>query len=259
MAGHTKNPNLSQSASIIGRLYPVLLDNKGNLIDGQHRLEADPAWPKIRISSIKSEEQRILARLISNVCRRSVSAKEKTETLRELGHIYLRKGVPLSELAHELSKRSGMSYRWVMKYAPEELKLRPGIGGPTAHAKSEVASHATEEYRLLEKSSIKIAGISSYSNTSFATITLEKQFFLRLKRASEELGVDVSEIINNAFLLTLQKTERLAMCKKKLDPRHVLEGNLNSNGHKSELSWGQSWGQSIIRMYFVKERGSETR
>jgi len=28
----------------IGQLYPVLVDAEGNVIDGFHRLEADPKW-----------------------------------------------------------------------------------------------------------------------------------------------------------------------------------------------------------------------
>jgi len=246
-----KDPSLSQSASVIGKLYPVLLDKYGNLVDGQHRLEADPSWPKIKIPSIETEEQRILARLVTNVCRRSVSAEEKTRTLRELGHIYLEKGVRLSDLARELSKRTGMSYRWVMKYAPEELKLRPGVGGPISHSKSRVARRATDEHMLLAKTSEKVANISNYSNTSFTNITLEKRFFLRLKHATEELGVEVNELINNGFLLMLQKTERIAKCKTIKDPTHVLAMDLNSDGDISLFSWGQAFSQSMIASHFI--------
>ena len=57
----------------VGKLYPILLDRHGNVIDGRHRLAADESWPKIRLEHIETEEDRLLARLITNVCRGEVS------------------------------------------------------------------------------------------------------------------------------------------------------------------------------------------
>jgi hypothetical protein len=117
----------------VGRLYPVLLDKHGNVIDGEHRLAADPNWPKMRLDHIESEEDRLIARLISNVCRRNVSAAEKSEILQRLGEIYVKEGVkPGTVLARKISKETGMSYRWVMKYLPDNFKERPGVGGPSS-------------------------------------------------------------------------------------------------------------------------------
>jgi hypothetical protein len=85
--------DLRLSSVRVGKLYPVLLDGDGNVIDGQHRLHVDKSWPTVRLEHIKSEEDRLPARLISNVCRRTVSAEEKSEILGRLGEIYLKKGV----------------------------------------------------------------------------------------------------------------------------------------------------------------------
>jgi hypothetical protein len=52
------------SGERVGQLYPVLLDKHGNVVDGLHRLKADPNWPKMRLGSIGSDEQRLVARLI---------------------------------------------------------------------------------------------------------------------------------------------------------------------------------------------------
>jgi hypothetical protein len=137
----------------VGMLYPVLLDKYGNLIDGLHRLKADPTWPLFTLSHIDSDEDRLIARLIVNCCRRSVTAKEKSRMLEDLGELYLKRGVkPGAELAKKISDVTGMSLRWVMMYLPAKFKKRPGVGGPSKTPKlpneMEVARLATDPLEL---------------------------------------------------------------------------------------------------------------
>ena len=100
---------------------------------------------------MESEEHRLLARLISNVCRRKVPSEEKTEMLDSLGQFYLEQGVPHSELVRKIVQNTGMSYRWVMKYASDLLKVRPGLGGPRSQKsayENEVAWRATRQGQI---------------------------------------------------------------------------------------------------------------
>lgn len=206
--------DLKRSALVVGRLYPVLVDKNGIVIDGLHRLKADPSWFKVKVPFVESEEQRLLARLITNICRRNVPSEEKTEMLNELGQIYLEQGVPRRELIRKLVEKTGLSYRWVMKYASNELKLRPGLGGPRRGKQGPefaVARRATPEDNLFLEHSERVVKLVSYSNTSFATMLVEKRFFLRLKQAANDLGVDVDVIINNALLITFQKINQIAL------------------------------------------------
>lgn len=148
--------DLKASSERVGRLYPILLNKHGNVIDGRHRLEADENWPKIRLENVETEEQRLVARLISNVCRRQVPAAEKSEILEKLGEIYLSQGVKPGKIAYKIAVTTGMSYRWVMKYLPDKPKERSGLGGPSKASyldkgkekrqKSKVAHLATGEY-----------------------------------------------------------------------------------------------------------------
>ena len=66
---------LRASSKRVGRLYPILLDRHGNIIDGLHRFEADGNWPMIVLENIETVKEKLVARLISNVCRRHVSAQ----------------------------------------------------------------------------------------------------------------------------------------------------------------------------------------
>jgi hypothetical protein len=98
------------------------LDKHGKVIDGRHRFVADEDCPRIQPEHIVTEKDRLLARLISNVCRRRVSKQEKQEFLEKLGEIYLGEGIKREEIAHNIAEKTGMSYRWVMKHLPNKFR-----------------------------------------------------------------------------------------------------------------------------------------
>jgi hypothetical protein len=110
------------------KALPCAFDKHGKVIDGEHRLVADANWPKMKLEHVESQEDTLMAILISNVCRRNVSATEKSEILQELEEIHVKAGVkPETELARKISEETCMSYRWIMKYLPDNSKERPGL------------------------------------------------------------------------------------------------------------------------------------
>ena len=212
--------DLKHSSKIVGKLYPVLLDADGNIIDGQHRLAADSNWPAVRLSRIRSEREHLLARLISNVCRRTVSPKEKKEMLGRLGAIFLKEGGKPGELAYRLAEETGMSYTWVMKYLPDKYKLRPGLGGPSRVwntdkcqvnlDKGQVTQHVTIDLKkLFLVSEEKPIVVKSYINASFVNLTLEKMIYERYERLARRLGLASEIIISNTMLMTLKEIEKI--------------------------------------------------
>jgi hypothetical protein len=226
MGKETKEPAISllrNSSKRIGRLCPVLLDKEGNVIDGQHRLAADADWPKIRLDHIRSEKERLLARLISNVCRRMVSTSEKRETLERLGRIYIEEGERPGKLAYRIAEETGMSYRWVMKYLPERLKERPGLGGPSLRLVeiykckeknhiSKVGCCATVDLaRLLSKPEKRCVVVKNYTNATFVNLTIEKQLYENFERIADHLGVTAETIISNTLILTLKEIEKMTL------------------------------------------------
>ena len=114
---------LRRTKELFGPLYPVLVAPDGSVIDGLHRLEADPDWPRVTVDWLTNPVDAKALRIIANVVRREVSAEEKAEAL---GALIEMTGWKPKELAEAL----GMSYRWVMKYLPDKYKERPGAGGP---------------------------------------------------------------------------------------------------------------------------------
>ena len=210
--------DLEASCERVGRLYPILLDKHGDIIDSRHRFVVDENWPKMRLKNIETEEQKLVARLVSNVCRRRISAQEKMDMLEKLGQIHVSQGVTVGKIAHKIAEETGMSYRWVMNYLPDKFKARPGLGGPSKALsfdkgkektpKSKVARLATGDDKLLfSDPQEKILTIKNYANTGFVNIVLEKRFYTRVEKIAEDLGAKPDIIINNMLLLTMKKLE----------------------------------------------------
>jgi len=105
---------LKDSSKKIGHLYPVLTDSFGNVIDGFHRLKADPNWPKFKVDRVSDPVQLTIARLIANT-RRDVPPEEKKEGLSQLIKMT---GWGPKQLAENL----GWALRTVYLYLPEEAK-----------------------------------------------------------------------------------------------------------------------------------------
>jgi len=213
--------DLKLSSKRIGKLYPVLLDKDGNIIDGQHRLAADADWPSVKLSHIGSEKERLLARLISNVCRRTVSPQEKRQVLEDLGGVYMKEGEKPGGLAYRIAEDTGMTYRWVMKYLPERMKSRPGLGGPSRVDKLDkskeeldvckVERRSTRLFEsLLSGNQEKVVIVRRYVNANFVSLTIEKRLFESFEKLADQLGVTPQTLINNAMLMVLKEIENVA-------------------------------------------------
>lgn len=183
---------LASSSKHAGRLYPVLVDKYGNIIDGVHRLTVDKNWPKVTVEGVETEEQLLIARLISNVCRRNVPAKEKTEMLGRLGEIYRKEGIKPGEIAYKIAEKTGMSYQWIMKYLPEKFKdpsqsnraksaLRRRAGDPSVQTLLNELLTPPRKNRLLK--------VKKYLNAPFVNVMVEKSFYEEFENISQELGV----------------------------------------------------------------------
>jgi hypothetical protein len=213
--------DLRHSSEKVGRLCPILLDKDGNIIDGQHRLAVDADWPAIRLDHIGSEKERLLARLVSNVCRRTVSSSEKRGILGRLGRIYIEEGEKREKLPDRIAEETGMSYRWVMKYLPQHLKTRAGLGGPSTglwkldkckekYNISKVARCATLDHAmLLSTLQGRSVVVRTYTNASFVNLTLDKRIYEKFETLAGLLGVKAETLIGNVIILTLKELEKI--------------------------------------------------
>jgi hypothetical protein len=200
-------PELKSSSKRIGQLYPVLLDYHGNIIDGQHRYSVDEGWRTIRLEHIRTEKDRLIARIISNTVRRSVPAKEKTELLAKLGEIYLNDGVEPGRIAYKIAEETGMSYTWVTRYLPDKFKncvqSERRAGAVIRRRTGEDPKRCVISFELEEPPQGAVA-IKAYGNTNFVNIMLEKQFYRKLEETAERLEITPDKLIYNAILLLMK-------------------------------------------------------
>jgi hypothetical protein len=122
--------DLAKSGKAIGKLYPILKDKHGNIIDGFHRLEADPEWPSVTVDAIDNPKKLALARLVANACRRGVLNSEM------LDHIsFLMKSEHMT--VKEIATETGIDETTIYPHIPPELK-------PTGEKISQGLKHAYE-------------------------------------------------------------------------------------------------------------------
>ena len=157
---------IARSVGPIGYLYPVLKDAQGNVIDGVHRLGIDPKWPTRTVEEVKDATQLVIARLIANVCRRTVPKEEKTEWLRQIATLT---GWTPRQIADNLP----VSYNWVMKYIPDEFKERPGQG-PTEYPVTRRVTELQKPVARLATQSISCARCGAATNEP---VYLEGKFY----------------------------------------------------------------------------------
>lgn len=206
---------LKISSERIGQLYPILVDYYGNIIDGQHRLEANKNWQKISLSHIKTEKDRLLARIVSNIVRRKVSRREKRKLLDKLGEILLREGVEPGKIAPKIAEETGMSYRWVMKYLPNRFKDR--LQSERASSAAHYAAGVLTELLRPPKRRGSLM-IKNYTNTDFVCLTLEKKFFEEFQRNSLKLEVSPEVSVLKALEEYNEKMRRGIELKTKSKP-----------------------------------------
>lgn len=123
--------DLNESAKGIGQLYPVLVDKKGRVIDGFHRLQADPKWRVQPLDHIDSDEKLLLARCIANWHRRQVSREEKAEWINGLAEIYKKQGLkvsPINEVKAKIMDGTKFAERTISRYLSSEYKAEFSLG-----------------------------------------------------------------------------------------------------------------------------------
>jgi len=107
----------------IGQLYPVLVDAQGNVIDGFHRIEADPKWRTEEHPEIDTEEKLLVARCVANWHRRQVSWEEKEKWINGLARIYKKQGLESSsKLQKKIADVTGLTTRTIRTYLNAKFK-----------------------------------------------------------------------------------------------------------------------------------------
>jgi hypothetical protein len=185
-SAHIMKKELYESSCRIGHLYPVLLDKHGNVLDGNHRLNVDRNWEKIKLNHIDNEKDAILVKIISNNVRRQVTAREKRELLGKLAEIYLTEGIMPGDLMYKIAQETGMSYQWVTKYVPSKFKDR-------THAEN--ASLAPRRGTKTPNFDNIDLSVKLYRNANFVNVVLKKTLFDRIEKVARAADMTAEELL----------------------------------------------------------------
>jgi len=116
---------LRQSKRKLGALSPIILDVKGNIVEGHHRQEADPDWPKVTYKEIRTEEDRILFAIAFNWHRREKSDSWKIKMLTRLAG--------LGHSVDQIAEMTGLNKRTVYRYLPQQFKGKEPVELAESH------------------------------------------------------------------------------------------------------------------------------
>jgi hypothetical protein len=225
-------PELKSSSKRIGQLYPVLVDYHGNIIDGEHRYSVDEGWGTMRLEHIRTEKDRLIARIISNTVRRTVPRKEKTMLLAKLGEIYLNEGVEPGKIAYKIAEKTGMTCRWVTKYIPD--KFKDPLQSKRASSAERCSAEKDPSVRTLLKELLRppqregALEIKKYANTHFVNVVVEKPFYEEFEKTSSKLGVP-TEISMLKALEDYHEKMKKALALKKLEEKAAKQNEKRQN------------------------------
>jgi hypothetical protein len=242
----------SSSETEIGRLTrqygPILLNKEGEMLDGKHRQEADPKWPKIK-TSIAPGLQTFAARLIINTRRRVSDANDYNEFAEWLVQnepgdkpYRVKSGISIAE---RISQVTGIADRTIRENLAEKFK---GPTGPMAD--TAISLGIGEQVRVPKQLASEVRALVNEVRTAAnESPSLMKEILRtaksRLKDHTEELNtaaklsVELRSLVETGKLpLEIAQLLENKVPKKFLEAeaKHVIENRLNLEQTESYLT-----------------------
>ena len=116
---------------------PAVVTEDGKIIDGKHRLEADPAWPKLVLKGEFKPHQLEIIALGLNYGRRTVNTGELRGRISRIVE-------DTGWTAREVANYTGVPYRTVIRYYPSTEKRSGGYKEPDKKPRKKAASPRRE-------------------------------------------------------------------------------------------------------------------
>lgn len=112
--------SLQKSVKLIGELYPILENQDGKILDGNHRAESNPKYHRKTVQT-KNRIEEILVRLHAHH-RRRVTQEETKGLVAELAGELVMQGVPKTEVSVKLAELLPYTPGYVRELLSEEYK-----------------------------------------------------------------------------------------------------------------------------------------
>jgi hypothetical protein len=113
---------LRKLREFVGELYPVLVDEEGNIIDGWHRVKVNPNWHRKTVKCKDMSDKAIV--WLAAHARRDVSPKELSVKMIHVAEKLLTEGVPREQIVAKIAEITGYSERHVRRLLPAKYKAK---------------------------------------------------------------------------------------------------------------------------------------
>jgi len=209
---------IKKSHSRFGQLYPVLLDKNGRIIDGDHRNLAIKKAKTFTLDQIVKKEDRLAVRLIANHARKGNNKSTWTLDLTEYAKVLKNKG--FVAIGREISKITGLPYRTIMRYLPQEFKdkaqsrrashSRLPSGIPEISPVTPVVSvtEKIKEFKEINTKNLPKIELKQFRNQTWKAIILKDKFFKDYISACNEASVDPIETLQVALKDLINKLRK---------------------------------------------------
>jgi hypothetical protein len=178
--------DLGLSRRSVRELYPVLLDAHGNVIDGFHRLRVDPGWRTETLGHVRTPTQLVLARIIANTHRRSVSREEREEQVNEFARCLSEdEGVPGEEILSTIADLTTFSERYVRGLLSSEYK-RDYVLRDKSELSSELDEDEAEAEAVLEEDDVEDVDVSGSAVEERPAEEYVAEYFSRYLQPDED-------------------------------------------------------------------------
>ena len=115
--------DLKKSKEALYELYPVLKDAYGNVIDGFHRLDADPKWRTETLERIDTPTALHLARIVANTHRRTISKEERRKQIAALADSLMENdGIRRGDVVSTIAELTSFAETYIRRLLPKESK-----------------------------------------------------------------------------------------------------------------------------------------
>lgn len=112
--------SLQKSVTVVGELYPVIENQNGKVLEGNHRIESNDKWHRKTVTT-KNRAEEILVRMHAHH-RRRVPREETQALLLELATELEKEGTPKETVTTELYKLAPYSEGYIRELIPEKFK-----------------------------------------------------------------------------------------------------------------------------------------
>jgi very-short-patch-repair endonuclease len=140
--------SLAKSTSIVGELLPIIENQDGKVLEGNHRLELNPKWHRKTVKT-KDRVEEILVRLHAHH-RRRIPKEETQALLKELAQELLGKGVKKEDVSIEVCKIVPFDDGYVRELLPEEFKRPEKVAAAKVSAQLTAQTAKTQEIPKVE-------------------------------------------------------------------------------------------------------------